>query len=247
MQTSSFFVTLTYNTDSVPLTASGHMSLEKKHLQGFFKRLRNHQDTPIRYYAVGEYGSKTNRPHYHIIVFGLQDAKLIHQDAKRRYFRSRSVEKAWPYGGVDIGLVSGESIAYTTKYINKPGRIPLYKGDDRLREFSLMSKGLGKSYLESDAVTSFHAKDISRMYVQKDGYKIAMPRYYREKLYSEEQRDEQKYIAAQKQRELDEKRRYDYYNAYGDDTEDGYIAWLDSLKRARYRKFYSKQQQRTKI
>ena len=67
---SSIFLTLTYDDDNLPPNAS----LSKSDLQKFFKRLRkdlSYVDRKIKYFAAGEYGPKTNRPHYHAIVFGL--------------------------------------------------------------------------------------------------------------------------------------------------------------------------------
>ena len=66
---SALFVTLTYDDEKVPKTASGLMTLQKSDLQKFFKRLRKKTHEKISYYAVGEYGDKTQRPHYHIILF----------------------------------------------------------------------------------------------------------------------------------------------------------------------------------
>lgn len=78
---SAYFITLTYNDLHVPThwypdpdtgEAFPSLSLLKRDLQLFFKRLRKaHSDDHIRYYAAGEYGSTTLRPHYHAIVFGL--------------------------------------------------------------------------------------------------------------------------------------------------------------------------------
>ena len=80
--TTAHFITLTYDTKYVPITEKGFMSLDKKHLQQFFKRLRqwhgkNH--IGIRYYAVGEYGGKTYRPHYHIIIYNRSKISLYTQ------------------------------------------------------------------------------------------------------------------------------------------------------------------------
>lgn len=62
------FITLTYDNDHVP----SDMSLRPKDLQDFFKRLRKRIGVPIRYFACGEYGEHTQRPHYHAIIFGYQ-------------------------------------------------------------------------------------------------------------------------------------------------------------------------------
>lgn len=124
---SAHFITLTYDTKHVPITDRGYMGLSKRDVQLFFKRLRKSHEsgTQIKYYACGEYGGKTFRPHYHIILF---NAKL------------ELIQPAWQLGQVHYGDVSGASIGYCLKYICKEGKIPLHKNDDRQKEFALMSK-----------------------------------------------------------------------------------------------------------
>ena len=67
----SVFLTLTYDDYNVP----DNESLRLKDLQLFFKRLRKSlykADFPrIKYFACGEYGNMTARPHYHSIIYGL--------------------------------------------------------------------------------------------------------------------------------------------------------------------------------
>lgn len=126
---SSLFITLTYDTTTVPITERGWMSLSKRDLQLFFKRLRKAESSmgksQLKYYAVGEYGTRTRRPHYHVILFNSQIEK---------------VQSAWDKGQVHYGQVSGASVGYTLKYMSKPKTIPLHKNDDRQPEFALMSK-----------------------------------------------------------------------------------------------------------
>lgn len=125
---SSHFITLTYDTNHVFITNNGYMSLHKRHTQLFFKRLRknpkNH-DRKIKYYLVGEYGGKTQRPHYHIILFNADVS---------------TIQESWLQGAIHYGTVSGASIGYTLKYISKKGKMPMHKGDDRIPQFALMSK-----------------------------------------------------------------------------------------------------------
>lgn len=176
---SAQFITLTYDTNHVPITRNGYMSLRKCDLQKFFKRLRKNHSVQctsgsmpaIKYYAVGEYGGKTKRPHYHAILFNA-DITLI--------------QKSWQLGSVHYGTVTGASVGYTLKYMQKESKIPMHRNDDRLREFSLMSKGLGENYLTQAMVRWHHADPINRMYVTTDqGQKVSMPRYYKEKIYVE--------------------------------------------------------------
>lgn len=170
---SSLFVTLTYDQTHAIRSNRGFLSLDIRHLQLFFKRLRkaNPGNTRIRYFAVGEYGSNTERPHYHVILFNA-DAKTI--------------DKAWGLGSTHFGYVSGASVGYTLKYINKAGKVPKHANDDRLPEFALMSKGLGKSYLTREML-AWHNDPRARnqrMYCNlPGGKKIAMPRYYKNKIY----------------------------------------------------------------
>lgn len=130
----AYFVTLTYDTQYVPLTPKGYMSLDKSDLQKFFKRLRkiislSHQSV-VKYYACGEYGSRTLRPHYHIILYGAN-----YED----------IERAWcldgkPLGRIDVQPLSQANVAYTAKYINKGKIIPMHENDDRVPNFSLFHK-----------------------------------------------------------------------------------------------------------
>ena len=64
------FLTLTYDDKHIPT----FQSVIKKDLQDFIKRLRKKiYPRKIKYFACGEYGSKNNRPHYHLILFGVDN------------------------------------------------------------------------------------------------------------------------------------------------------------------------------
>lgn len=179
--TSSHFITLTYDTQHVPLTPNGFMSLRKRDLQLFFKRLRKLcPDFVLKYYACGEYGSKTQRPHYHAVILNVPDSDMF--------------VKAWSLDGVQLGMVdvgtcTGDSVAYCMKYLDKQSgtiKSMRHARDDREKEFPLMSKGIGKGYVDSAATQMYHKFDLSRNYVTKrGGYKVAMPRYYRMKMFDE--------------------------------------------------------------
>lgn len=73
-----WFITLTYAPEAEPLlvTSKGTLTLRRKHIQDFKKRLRAKAFRElgierIRTFECGEYGSNSMRPHFHIIVFGL--------------------------------------------------------------------------------------------------------------------------------------------------------------------------------
>lgn len=159
------FVTLTYANPHLTWN-HGVPQLNKRDLQLWFKRVRN-SGYRIRYYGVGEYGSKTFRPHYHVILFGDVPDDVIRQ--------------SWPLGQVHIGNVSQASIMYTLGYIvNKNWKHVTH----RVPPFSLMSRkpGLGHNYL-SRAMMEWHKAD-RRNYVLVDGVKRHLPRYYKTKIFS---------------------------------------------------------------
>lgn len=177
VSSSALFVTLTYDTEHVPLTPNGYMTLVKTDLQKFFKRLRKFYKFTrnIKYYACGEYGTENWRPHWHIILFNAS---------------YEGVETAWTLDGVQIGYVHyGEvteaSIGYTLKYITKEKRVGLHARDDRQEECSFMSKGIGANYV-TDAIKAWHNADLlNRLYApMMDGKKASLARYYKNKIYS---------------------------------------------------------------
>lgn len=216
---SSLFVTLTYDTRYVPISAKGFMTLDKKDFQKFMKRLRknSNQNEKITYYACGEYGSRNYRPHYHAIIFNA---------------RSAEVERSWQLGEIHIGKVSGASIAYTLKYMNKGKIIPMHQNDDRIPEFSLMSKGMGSNFL-SPSIIDYYKKDLSRAYVTNpDGHKIALPRYYKQKIYNENEQRIQAFICKKRADEAYSRDRDNYINATG--SSDGFEAELESSARQRF-------------
>ena len=104
MHDASSFVTLTYDDDHLP----DNQSLELAHWQRFAKQIRDNIG-PFRYFHCGEYGSITQRPHLHAILFGVD----FHKD--RRYYRtlrghkiytSEKLDQCWTKGQCKIGEVT---------------------------------------------------------------------------------------------------------------------------------------------
>lgn len=237
ISSSSHFVTLTYAAHSVPMSANGFMTLRKSDFQLYMKRLRKLCPTAkLKYYAAGEYGGKTKRPHFHAIVFGVDD--------KEKFYTAWKIDGV-PIGIVDVGTVTGDSIAYTLKYIDKPGYMREFSRDDRVREFPLMSKGMGANYL-TDEVKAFHKSDVSRMYITKSGgHKIAMPRYYQQKIFDEQEMRHFSRIAEERSEESEEKLRKQFERLYRNHpTSLDFETWKESCRLGRYGRFYSNQNPR---
>lgn len=209
---SSTFLTLTYDTDHVPISKNGFLEVNRRHPQLFFKRLRynlgrsfqvlqargvsgsaqsrysgmcsqkvyDQRIHPVRYFLVAEYGTKGKRPHYHAIIFNA-DIELI--------------QKSWIgddgryMGDIHCGDVNEASVGYCLKYMLKGGWKPMHRNDDREPTFTFMSKGLGKNYL-TPQMRAWHEADLlNRMYCNiPGGKKCSMPRYYKDRIYTESDR-----------------------------------------------------------
>lgn len=180
---SAKFLTLTYEISQVPTTQNGFLTLRKEDVQKFLKRLRKVNRGRIKYYLAGEYGTTTFRPHYHAIIFDLDHALLSVPDR---------IAGIWKHGHIRLDPCTVETIAYTTGYVNKPPQDPDHCRetglmDDRIREFSLMSKGLGARYC-SDAMIRYHKQTMTGLHIHPGGRIQALPRYYRERIFTSEER-----------------------------------------------------------
>lgn len=71
----------------------------------YFKRLR--KLFPIRYFAVGEYGSLKFRPHYHLALFGVPMTA------------APVLQEAWGLGDIHVGDLTKDSAQYICGYVTK--------------------------------------------------------------------------------------------------------------------------------
>lgn len=179
-----YFVTLTLSDDNLEFSElTGAATLVKSHLQKFFKRLRK-AGYAIRYYAVGEYGEQTGRPHYHAIIFGLDfsDRRLYGKSNGLNLYTSATLDRIWSLGQCFIGDITFESCAYCARYVLKKltgNMAGLYAYEDILPEFALMSRrpGIGSSFYDRFSTDIFPA-DIC---VIRGNVVISPPRYYSNK------------------------------------------------------------------
>lgn len=194
----AYFVTLTY--DEKHLRTDG--SLNKRDLQLYLKRLRKKDESiRIRYYAVGEYGSKSGRPHYHVLLF----------NSREEHIRPAWVDsKGDAIGIVHIGKVTPASIAYCTKYMVQ--RENALEGLEK--PFATMSRayGIGGHYLTDDMV-EWHRVDDRNYTVRPGNLKGRLPRFYREKIFWKEHVRQRVSAAALSLTLENQKKERDYYAA----------------------------------
>lgn len=112
----SSFVTLTYSDGTVPQDGS----LRPGDLQKWLKRLRKRVGF-IRFFAVGEYGDRTMRPHYHAALFGLGSClKPWHPKGKECPCPNCSVvRETWGFGHVMCAELNVRTAQYITGYVAK--------------------------------------------------------------------------------------------------------------------------------
>lgn len=173
----SHFVTLTYSDNNLPRDDCGYPTLVKADLQNYFKRLRFNTGKKIKYFACGEYGGRTNRPHYHAVIYGASQDEIIN---------------AWRLNGnnlghVHLGTVSNASARYVANYLCKSVATGL--SPSQAKEFQVMSVGLGKAYLSPDMI-KWHRENAANYVAAIGKVKQSLPRYYKDKIFTKEERIE---------------------------------------------------------
>ena len=168
---SAYFVTLTYDDENLQ-----SIHLQKDDLQKFLKRLRKKQsmksNDKIKYYAVGEYGEKTERPHWHLIMFNVLHSLIY------------DLKSTWKLGHIHVGEVTQASIHYCTKYIlNK-----VFEWKELEPPKAYMSKGLGDSYIDNKTAMH-HVNNMDDTVSFDSGHVITLPRNLRNKIFSEPRRE----------------------------------------------------------
>lgn len=204
------FITLTYSDEYLPLSKyvdeNGEeqisFTLRKKHYQDFMKRLRKHYEPKkIRFFACGEYGSKSLRPHYHAIIYGIDfsEDRYIWNTTEEGYvsWRSETLERLWTYGYSMINEVNYNTCAYVARYVQKKhygAHNIYYQTFNIVPEFNLMSRrpGIAHDYYENHKEEIYENQEIFLSNL-KGGLKVCPPRYF-DKLYEIDYPDEMEQI-----------------------------------------------------
>lgn len=191
------FCTLTY--DDTHLPQGGHLVPE--HLRNFLKRLRQaaararapiatDRTKNIKFFACGEYGKQTTRPHYHLILFNCDftDKTLIGGTTDLPRYSSEGLKTLWPYGLNDLGNFTPAAATYIAKYTVKQWHMHSDDGyadengewHPRPRPFGRMSlrPAIGKTWLEQNL------QDLAQGYLVTNlkGVKRRIPRTYLTKI-----------------------------------------------------------------
>ena len=141
----------------------------KEDLQYFLHKLRDSYGIKCRYFACGELGSKSNRAHYHMILFGYKpdDLKFYGFSKSGEYmFTSKFLTKVWDKGLVTIQDFNIANASYVAGYVKK----------DKKQTFIMESTrpGLGRDYM----VSNLHQLFKYGKYQGKNGQVHRLPRYF---------------------------------------------------------------------
>lgn len=197
------FITLTFNNESIKhlyekIKAEEKENNQQNELTGyeidneiatkatrlFLERWRKKYKRSLRHWLVTEIGhAGTENIHLHGIVW--TNAEL------------KDLEKIWSYGyvwkgkeinGKIINYVNERTVNYIVKYIHK------VDADHKLFKSKILtSPGIGANYTARKNgdwnKNKFNGKETKETYRTRQGYKIAMPIYWRNKIYSEKERE----------------------------------------------------------
>lgn len=182
-KTKSYFVTLTFNNESWKELAEEIKGLEgyeldneiaKIGIQKFTNRWKKEFKNRPRRWFITELGeNNTERIHVHGIVWTEHG--------------SETITKKWKYGNTYIGeYVNEKTINYIVKY--------LHKTDMKHKEYIpkiFTSNGIGSNYRNSINFENnkYKPEGTNENYRMYNGYKMAMPIYYRNLLYNDDEKE----------------------------------------------------------
>lgn len=176
-----YFVTLSISEESMDALIADKQIDDAEVIAGlairrFNERWRQKFKKSIKHWMVPELGSKnTERLHLHGIVWVNKEQAM-------------EVKKMWGYGNIWIEKARGEVTAgYVVKYLTKPDR--KHPG---FRSRIYCSPGIGAGYLTSKRAEqgAFKGRETDTRYRGRDGKMKKACRYYRRRLYTEEQLEE---------------------------------------------------------
>lgn len=189
----------------------------------FLERWRKKYKKSVRHWLVTELGqNNSERVHLHGILWTDVD--------------NDTIQELWKYGNIWVGTyVNARTINYIVKYIHKQDL-----EHKNYKPKILCSKGIGSRYLKTTNTkrNKFKDKETNTLYKNAQGYEMALPIYYRNHIYTEEEREklwinmldkEERWVCGERVDISESEDEYfklrDYYReknkrlGYGDDTE----------------------------
>lgn len=174
MHEANTFLTLTYDDAHLPAKAS----LDREAFPIFIRALRK-RGHKVRYFYVGEYGTNSERPHYHALLFGYRpsEQRKLAMRGEFPVYTSPEVAEIWTKGLHEFGDVSAQSALYVTGYMKRKitGSWAKARYGDREPEFGQMSRnpGIGAGWIDKFRCEVYPADGVVVR-----GSVVKPPRYY---------------------------------------------------------------------
>lgn len=183
----ALFVTLTFSNESIKELGevigdklSGYErdnQIATIGVRRFLERWRKKTKKSVKHWLITELGHNgTENIHLHGIIWTSEKEEVV--------------KERWKYGYIwtnhERGVVGGAVVNYIIKYVTKL--------DEKHKEYQakiLASNGIGKRYTKKHNFIQnrYNGKDTREYYQTKTGHKISLPIYYRNKLYTDEQKE----------------------------------------------------------
>lgn len=173
------FVTMTFSEESIKkikniCKTNEENEIAKIAIRKYLERWRKKNKKSQKHWLITELGHEgTERIHIHGLIWCDKNKK-------------KEIEKTWGYGWIGWGkYVNSRTINYILKYVTKIDTDhPNFNGK------IFCSPGLGKGWVKENKEKIKYKKDESQEFVKlANGKKINMPMYYKQKIYTEDERE----------------------------------------------------------
>lgn len=146
----------------------------KRWIKKYNESIKHWLVTELGHGKRAEFNKSTERLHLHGFLWTTK--------------RASEIEETWGYGWVDTGeYVNDKSVGYCVKYVSK-----VDAAHPGFTSKVFASKGLGKSWLNRyDArLNKFQGENTREYYKAPSGQKLAIPTYFRNKLWTDKEREQ---------------------------------------------------------
>lgn len=196
----SCFITLTYK------DTPSNNSLDPSDTRNFIRRFRDQFKKPFKYFLVGEYGEKNDRPHYHALIFGhdfgysnrhhIRDplSKKVEHEHLTSFtplhdteaMSCQELNDIWQLGHTSVGELTFDSAAYCAQYAMKKvtgSKAALHYGSRHPEFMRTSQNAIGKQY-----ALRYAEEIIRNNSTLSNGVEQPIPNYYL-KLYEKQNHD----------------------------------------------------------
>lgn len=151
----------------------------------FVERWRKEYKVQPKHWLVSELGhTGTEHVHIHGIIW-TPKIEEVQPNGKLKDITRAEITRIWQYGWTFNGdYVNGRTINYCVKYVSKQDQ-----QHKTYKPIILASKGLGSKFVKNIKEQIFNYENTKDYYRTPTGHKIAMPQYWRRKIYTDEQRE----------------------------------------------------------